>query len=159
MQLTLLISTLLLLAFQDIRTRKVWVLLFPVVLVLSIGYKWNSFILEQYSWNLVFVVFSLLSLTLYLTIKERRLVAVWKGYFSIGDILYLLAIVPLFNFPLYLFYFTTGTFLCLLTHATSLLLSKKAKKSVPYAGYMSIYLIPTLLFENQVQYLIIQLLS
>ena len=159
MQLTFLISTLLLLAFQDIRTRKVWVLLFPLVLGLSIGYTLEEIKLERCIWNLVFVVFSLFCLTLYLTFKEHRLVAVWKGYFSIGDILYLLAIVPLLNFPLYLFYFTIGTFFCLLTHAIILLLSKKTQKSVPYAGYMSLYLIPTLLFENQVQYLILQLIN
>jgi hypothetical protein len=159
MQLLFLILILFILAWQDIQSRKVWVLLFPILLGLSIFYKYNTLSIEQIVWNLGFVLFSLLSLTLYLTFKEKRIVAVWKGYFSIGDILFLLAITPLMIFPVYLFYFTIGTFLCIVFHTSILIMKKKATKSIPYAGYMSLILIVSLYFEQKLLQLITHLIS
>ena len=89
-------------------------------------------------------------LTLYLTLKTKQLVLIWKGYFSWGDILFLVAITPLFWFPTYLVYFTVGTMLSLVIHTVVLITQKKRTKTVPYAGYMSLVLIGYLFIEPHV---------
>lgn len=146
--LILIILVLLVLGWQDIRSRSVWVFLFPLLFVFSLWYKWDTLQLSQCLWNLGFLVFSFLGLTFYLTIKERQLVAIWKGYFSWGDILYLLSIVPLLNFSSYLIYFTFGTIVTLLIHTTVLLTQRKATKTIPYAGYMALVLVVYLYVES-----------
>lgn len=150
MAFTLLLLTLLFLALQDVRNRQVWVILFPVICGLSLWYKWQTIDFEQLIWNLGFVLVCLLGLTLYLTLKTKQLVLIWKGYFSWGDILFLLAITPLLYFPTYLVYFTFGTMLSLVIHTVILITQKKARKSVPYAGYMSLVLIGYLFIEAHV---------
>jgi len=147
---TLLLISLLLLAFQDVRKRQVWVILFPIICGLSLWYKWQTIDFEQLIWNFGFVLVCLLGLTLYLTLKTKQLVLIWKGYFSWGDILFLLAITPLLYFPTYLVYFTFGTMLSLVIHTVILITQKKARKSVPYAGYMSLVLMGYLFIEPHV---------
>lgn len=150
MAFTLLLLTLLVLAFQDVRKRQVWVLLFPIICGLSLWYKWQTMQWEQLIWNLGFILVCLLGLTLYLTLKTKQLVLIWKGYFSWGDILFLVAITPLLWFPTYLVYFTVGTILSLVIHTVVLITQKKTTKSVPYAGYMSLVLIGYLFIEPHV---------
>ena len=155
--LILIILVLLVLGWQDIRSRSVWVFLFPLLFVFSLWYKWDTLQLSQCLWNIGFLVFSFLGLTLYLTFKERQLVAIWKGYFSWGDILFLLSIVPILWFAPYLLYFTLGTIISLLIHTTILLTQPNPPKSIPYAGYMSFVLIGFLFIESKVLDFIIYL--
>jgi hypothetical protein len=157
MPFTLLVLSFLVLAFQDVRNRQVWVILFPIICGLSLWYKWQTIQWEQVLWNLGFVLVCLLGLTLYLILKTKQLVLIWKGYFSWGDILFLVAITPLLWFPTYLVYFTLGTMLSLVIHTVILITQKKATKSVPYAGYMSLVLIGYLFIESKIVQLITNL--
>jgi hypothetical protein len=121
---------------------------FPLLLI---GSFWIN---EAWLWidvlsNVGFLVGSLLALTVYLTLKEGRLVNITKGYFSWGDILFLLALAPLFAFRGYLIFFTFGTCLTLLMHIVASMI--KRQKTIPYAGYMAIVGIGFLVFQEQIQ--------
>lgn len=92
-------------------------------------------------------------LTLYVSMKQKKLTAIWKGFFSWGDILFLLAVVPLFPFEKYILYFTFGTCISLLIFLIDLLITKKVK-TIPYAGNMSLVLIGFYFVQNQLLQLI-----
>ncbi|MDX2362478.1 MAG: hypothetical protein QNK23_16845 [Crocinitomicaceae bacterium] len=87
-------------------------------------------------YNLGFIVGNLSVLTLYLSLKHGQVINITKGFFSLGDILFLLALTPLFSFSIYIFFFTFGTFLVLFIHgAVNMVWSQK---TIPFAGYMGI---------------------
>ena len=148
MQIYLFIALLVLCFYQDVRFRGIHWVVFPLLLI---GSFWVN---DAWLWgdvlaNVGFLVGSLLALTLYLSIKESRLVNITKGYFSWGDILFLIALAPLFAFRGYLIFFTFGTCITLLMHIVASLI--KRQKTIPYAGYMAIVGIGFLVFQEQIQ--------
>lgn len=126
----------LLVFYQDIKYKAVHWILFPLLLLISMLIGWETHTIHSWLFNLGFVVFILGALTFYLTIKKRRLVNITDGFFSLGDILFLLAIIPLFDFQSYMVFFTLGTFFTLLLHLSVHLF--KPQTVIPYAGYMSL---------------------
>lgn len=150
MKLYLLLIILSWIFVQDVRQRAVYWFLFPVLCAVGIWYKWNSLLIEMIKWNTFFIVFCLLMLSFYVSIKEKTWTPIWKGYFSWGDICFLGAIIPILPFPTFLVYFTFGTILALFIHTISLLKNEKVN-TIPYAGYMAATLIPVLLLEHKLQ--------
>lgn len=148
MSLYLIIAVFIVIFYQDLKHRAVHWAVFPVLFGLSI---WSSYPL---SWDVIlnasFVLFTLVLLTVYLSIKHQKFVSITKGFFSWGDILFLLAIVPLFSFHLYIYFFTFGTILSLVYHLIAMMV--KRQKTIPYAGYMSLTAIPYLVLANKTNY-------
>lgn len=151
----LLILILLFIFFQDLKLRAVYWFLFPIVLALSVWVGLETSNLENMLWSFSFFIFSMGFLTLYLSLKQGKLINITKGFFSWGDILFLLAIIPLFSFHLYLMFFTLGTIGTLLIHAIVLLVSK-GDKTIPFAGYMSLLLTSYLIFDTRINDFILQ---
>ena len=151
----LLLFILIIIFVQDIRIRAVYWFLFPLVFVLSLWYRWQEITYDRFQWNGMFILFSLLFLTLYISLKQQQITAIWKGFFSWGDILFLLSIIPLFSFFPFLVYFTLGTVLTLVFHLMYILRTKQSQ-TIPYAGNMSLLLVVVLLFENTFNNLLIQ---
>lgn len=151
----LLLFILIIIFVQDIRIRAVYWFLFPLVFVLSLWYRWQELTYDRFQWNGMFILFSLLFLTLYISLKQQQITAIWKGFFSWGDILFLLSIIPLFSFFPFLVYFTLGTVLTLVFHLMYILRTKQSQ-TIPYAGNMSLLLVVVLLFENTFNNLLIQ---
>lgn len=154
MEKFLLIPVLLFIFFQDLKFRAVYWFIFPIVLGLSIWIGLTTSNTENMLWSFFFFIFSMGGLTLYLSIKEGRFVNISKGYFGLGDILFLVTIIPIFPFHIYLVFFTIGTILSLLIHGIVLSIAK-GDKTIPYAGYMSLLLIPYLAFNNLINHFIL----
>lgn len=133
--------------FQDVRYRGVHWFVFPVLLAACFYYTFDQISLLQMGLNCAFLIVLLLSLTIYLSLKENRLVAITDGYFSLGDILFLVAIAPLFELRMYMFFFVVGTISTLLIHLVVNLIRRQ--KTLPYAGYMSIAGIIYLFMEKR----------
>lgn len=123
--------------FQDVKYRGVHWFVFPLLIVGTVLYRDGQMEWQQMGYNLAFVIVLLSSLTLYLTLKQGTLIVITQGYFSWGDILFLLALIPLFDVRTYMFYFIIGTIGSLLIHIAASRF--QSQKSVPYAGYMSIF--------------------
>ncbi len=140
-----LIMFLLIIFFQDLKHKAVYWFLFPLVFILSLMITWNENTLVNFASNLLILLVLMFGLISYLSIKLRKLTNPLKGFFALGDVLFLLAILPLFNTYNYLFYFTTGTCFVLFVHLL-LMLFKKTGKEIPFAGYMALYLVGMLLF-------------
>ncbi len=122
--------------YQDIRYRGIHWLAFPLLFLSALWWQqdvqWINLL-----YNLAFIGGLMLLLTLYLSLREQRFVAITKGYFSWGDILFLLAVIPLFSPADFMLFFTAGTFVSLIIHALTMLVRKQ--ESVPYAGYMALF--------------------
>lgn len=137
---------------QDIWFRGVYWFIFPAVLLFSLWLKYDQLSLDRILLNVTFLFVLLGSLTLYLSIKNQELVNITKGFFSWGDILFLLSIVPLFEPYVFVTFFTLGTILSLLIHVLVSII--KSQKTVPYAGYMALVGIAFLLLEDRLTQMI-----
>jgi len=143
------IAILVLCFYQDVRFRGVHWFVFPLILAGAIALNWNELNLTTLAYNTGFLLFLLLGLTLYLSLKEQRLVNVTKGYFATGDILFLVAMIPLFTFQWFVIFFTFGTIITLIFHLIAAMI--KPQKTIPYAGYMAVVGIGYVTFSEQLQ--------
>lgn len=146
------ITILVLCVYQDVRYRGIHWFVFPLVLAGALMQNWSEFDLIVLAYNIGFVVFLLLGLTLYLSLKEGKLINITNGYFSVGDILFLLALTPLFSIQWFVIFFTFGTIATLIFHLIASMI--KPQKTIPYAGYMAIVCIGYLVFHDQLHQLI-----
>lgn len=147
------IALLILCTYQDIRFRGIHWVIFPLILLGAIVLRWDELNPITLIWNAGFLLFLLLGLTLYLSVKEQRLVNITNGYFATGDVLFLIAIIPLFTFHWFVLFFTIGTLLTLVFHLVASMI--KPQKTIPYAGYLAIVGIGYVTFSNQLHQLIL----
>jgi hypothetical protein len=147
------IAILVLCFYQDVRSRGIYWAVFPLILSGAIALNWNELNVITLLYNTGFLATLLLGLTLYLSLKEQRLVNITKGYFSVGDILFLIAMIPLFTFQWFIIFFTFGTIITLIFHLIAAMI--KPQKTIPYAGYMALVGIGYVTFSDQLQNLIL----
>lgn len=147
-----LIALFALIVYQDIRYRGIHWLVFPLLILNSIAYQFENIDWMMILQNLAILAVLLGGLTLYLFVREKRLVNMTRGYFSLGDILFLLAIVPLFETNSFLLFFTAGTALALVFHIIASMIT--IQKNLPYAGYMAISAAAFLLFSHPIHSLL-----
>lgn len=128
--------------YQDFKLRKIHVIL-PVLVFssgLALVMQKGTFIAEELFFSIGFIVLNFVVLTLYFSLKNKALLNPFRSYIGLGDLLYLLAVAPLFMFRAYIVYFVLGMILSLILYA----LFKRiysSSKTIPLAGYMSLFLI------------------
>lgn len=146
MEYVLLITLLVLCFYQDVKSRGIHWVIFPALLAASIYMARTYISVEQILYNLMYITFMLGVLTLYLSLKKGKLTFPTNGYFAWGDILFLIAVTPLFSFQSFMLFFTIGTCVTLIFHLIASMI--KVQKSVPYAGYMAIFGIGYIFLEK-----------
>lgn len=134
--------------WQDKRQRAVHWVLFLLLFITSLGIKWEETQFENLLFNVFLIIFLLGTLTLYLTFKNGKLINITHGYFSWGDILFLVAVIPLFETYSFIVFFTMGTLISLMFHITAQIF--KPQPTVPFAGYMGLLTIGYLFFETRI---------
>lgn len=147
------IAVLVLCFYQDVRFRGIHWVLFPLILAGAMALNWENLNWTTIAYNAGFLMVLLLGLTLYLSLKFEKWINITDGFFSIGDILFLVAIIPLFTFQWYIVFFTFGTMLTLVFHVVATVF--KPQDSIPYAGYMALVGIAYATFSEQLQQLLI----
>lgn len=147
------IAVLVLCFYQDVRFRGIHWVLFPLILAGAMALNWENLNWTTIAYNAGFLMVLLLGLTLYLSLKFEKWINITDGFFSIGDILFLVAIIPLFTFQWYVVFFTFGTMLTLVFHVVATVF--KPQDSIPYAGYMALVGIAYATFSEQLQQLLI----
>ncbi len=134
--------------FQDVKYRgvhwSVFLLLLASAAIYGSGLAW-----QDVGFNLLFLAGLMSALTLYLSLKQGHIVNITEGYFSWGDILFLIVLTPLFEWRMYMLVFVFGTIGVLLLHLIAHLV--KPQKTVPYAGYMAAIVGIILFFQPQVE--------
>ena len=132
--------------YQDCKYQLIHVSIPVILLILSL---WNflhkEIPLRELIPSTVFLVLVITGLFVYVSLKSKKLVNPIDSFLGLGDILFFLAIIPLFYVTSYVVFFISGMFFSAITH---LLLGGNKKEHLPLAGYLSIYLI-VLLLVNQ----------
>jgi len=127
--------------FQDLKFRGINWFLFPLLLgiTLFLNPSQLSPSYTQMLMSILFLTVNLLVLFIYVSLKNKRLINIFKTHFGIGDVLFFIAVIPLFSFRNFILFFITGMIVSMVLH---LLLKHKQKKiTIPLAGYLSAYLI------------------
>ena len=124
--------------YQDFKHRKVNVYAL-ILLFLTLGYtgylELNTSIFPLIGINLLILSFLLLSLVIYYSIKKKKIYNIIDKEFGLGDVVFLLTIIPFFSFTNFLYFVITSVFMSFIY----LLLS--GNKVIPFAGIMAILLL------------------
>lgn len=138
MVLYILLLLLFVVFIQDFKTRRIYSMLLPIIFLTSIAYRWKTFDLHQVLLCNLYILILLISLTLYLSFKNKRFTLVWKGYLGLGDILFLVAVTPLFHVLEYIYFLTFSLLIIIILYLLSIVFIKR--KTIPLAGYLSVIL-------------------
>ncbi|MBL4648292.1 MAG: hypothetical protein JKY03_01075 [Aureispira sp.] len=135
----LLVLVFLLIIYQDFKERAISVWTIPLIFLLSLYLAWSDFIWEAWFllFNVSFIAVQLLGVSLYFSLKHRQWINVTKDYLGLGDVLFFLAITPLFA-PLQFCCFFVASLVFILLGAGIYHLSIHKLKTIPLAGAMSI---------------------
>lgn len=135
----LLLSVFFLILYQDCKDRKVYWFLYPaigiLVFLLQISISPVYSVLINSVFNLLFVAVLLSVCYLYATFRLKK--NLLKEVFGLGDVLFFIFIAFSFSIVSFLILFVFSLFFSLLLHFV--LQHKQAEKTVPLAGYMSLF--------------------
>lgn len=139
-------------AYQDFKFRAVYWWLFPVLLFACAEVVFLRTDLQlmfaNLFYNSVFLAIQLLLLTLYFTVKERRLVNILDGYFGLGDLLFLLAITVYLSFLNYVLFYLLSLFGIIAVGFLTQAMVKKPNPKIPLAGEQALVLVGFILVEQ-----------
>ncbi len=146
-----LLMILVLMAWQDFKFRAIYWWLFPLLLVGLLWLKIDGGEQATIPFNLLtnglFLSAQFLLLSLYFSIKERKWVNLFKAYFGLGDLLFLLCLTVYFSFLNYILFYIATLFLVILITVLTRLLSLKANTTIPLAGWQALMLCLLMLLE------------
>lgn len=125
--------------FQDSKYRHIHIGLPIVVFVASMYINRNSINVLDGLNTLLFIGINFITITVYFSIKKSKIQNPFKQYIGIGDLLFLIAVIPLFSFRNYVLFFISGMIVSLLLYV--IFQNKSSQKTIPLAGYLSLYII------------------
>ncbi len=125
---------------QDWKYRQIHVVLPITVLILSfyIVRQKNDFFFTTSSYNVLFFLTTLGILTLYMSIRNKRFLNPFQNYFGLGDVLFYVAVAPLFLLQSYILFFIFSLIFALVLQVGLKKISKE--KTVPLAGFAALFL-------------------
>lgn len=89
--------------------------------------------------NLTFVAIITGVLFCYVALREQRWTNIFKAHFGLGDLLFFIAISPLFGRENFMLFFISGMFFSLILHL--IISAIKQIGHVPLAGYLAMYIL------------------
>lgn len=144
MQLTLILILIVVLAiivFQDLKYREVHVLVLAAIFLVACGINYFETYLgiRDIAYNIAFIAINILGVMAYMSIKEKTFFNPIDKAIGLGDIVFFIAITPLFQTRKFILFFTLGLICSLLIFVAT----KKIRKhdTIPLAGYLSLVLL------------------
>lgn len=139
---------LLLVFFQDWKYRRIHVILPLVIFVCSLYAAGQANLLQLKSivFNLTFLVLTLAVLTLYMSFKNKQFLNPFQNYFGLGDLLFYMAVAPLFVIQNYILFFILS-----MVFAIGLQIGFKkiiTENTVPLAGFSALFLCLVILKDS-----------
>lgn len=136
-----LILVLTIVIYQDVRKRTIHAFLPCMLLIISCVLNFNSKELNFYDtlYNILFVAINILGVILYFSIKRKNFVNPIDKQIGLGDVVFFIAMAPLFNLQHFMLFFIFGLLFSLITHGIFLVF--KDTKTIPLAGYLALFLI------------------
>ncbi|WP_353780260.1 hypothetical protein [Winogradskyella sp. 3972H.M.0a.05] len=152
-----LILVLIITLYQDVKQRSIHILLPVASLLCCLGINFSSTDLEfkDFFQNLLFIAVNIFGLILYYSIKNKTFVNPIDSMIGLGDFLFLVSVAPLFKLKSFILFFIAGLIFSLVLH---LLINIKIKsKTVPLAGYLSVFLIVDIILSKVSNYSIVNI--
>lgn len=140
------VACLLLIIYQDLRINAIswWPL--PIIFFLSIHLalmKLKFSELLHYSIiNFSFIVFQILILTVYFSIKKRKLTNIIDTYIGLGDILFFIILCISFSTINFILFFTFSTLIALIISVSIQKTRTKPFRKIPLVGLMGLIYLP-----------------
>lgn len=132
---------LLLVSFQDFRSRTVYAVVFPLLFLSNLIVN-LPFAEEGHWWDLLFnfllVTGNLLLASVYFSVKNRALVNVAGKMIGWGDVLFFVCICPLFSFADFCIFFPLSLLVSLLIWLPVFAWRKEQRNRIPLAGLQAI---------------------
>jgi len=132
--------------YQDIKDRTIHVLWFVVIFIATglINYELtNDWIDSVYA--LLFLIVNISVLFLYTSVKNKRIINIFQSHLGLGDVLFFIAIIPLFSVRNFILFFITGMIVSMILHLLFNTFQKQL--TIPLAGYLSLFLISILSYS------------
>lgn len=136
----------LLIAYQDIKYRHIHFVLPILTMIDAIILNYTNFSMINTLYILVFLLIVFSVLIVYFSLKRNKFINILKEDIGLGDIILLVAFVPLFTLRNYILFFITGMLFSLLLFA--IFYKYYRHKTIPLAGYLSIYMFFILLISS-----------
>lgn len=136
---------------QDFRERSISWYLIPLVFfsavsvsVLEAGILIS---LKNLVINLMILSIEIFLLYAWIRLRTKTRVNIRNGFLGIGDVLFFVALTPLFSASTYVLFITGASFLVLITFGIYVLVKRNSGYKIPLAGGIAVLLIPVLLFR------------
>jgi len=100
-------------------------------------------------YNLIFLFAQLLLISVYFSVKEKKIVIITKDYLGIGDILFLICLAFFFSPLNFMAFYFGSLFIILVGVLLYMLLKKQVKPQLPLAGLQAILLM-SLIITNSI---------
>jgi hypothetical protein len=138
----LILAVLLLIFFQDIKDRSVYWCFFPALAILFVALLLVQHHLFSAIWqasliNFAFLLFQFLIVSIYFSIKNRRLVNIMDELLGWGDILFLLCMACYLSMLNFMFFYIASLVVSLVIWLVWLVFSNKKNKHIPLAGFQA----------------------
>jgi len=156
--LAILLLCLVLVFIQDIKYRRIHVILPIIIFIVSffiIPVKKYD-LLEILLFNTGFFFITLGILTLYMSLKSKKFLNPFHHYFGLGDLLFYVAVTPLFLLKNYILYFILSLIFAILMQFGLKKIIRE--ETVPLAGFAALFLFIILLKDSFIDFQKISLL-
>ncbi|OFX83095.1 MAG: hypothetical protein A2W99_13335 [Bacteroidetes bacterium GWF2_33_16] len=128
--------------YQDFKYLAISWWTIPALLILAVVngilYSDTEQLVSGFIWNMVFLAFQFIIITLYFTIKNKQLVNITKNYLGIGDMLFFIFLAISFEPVHFILFFTTSLLTILLIFALLKAFRLFTNSQIPLAGGISI---------------------
>jgi hypothetical protein len=135
----LILSSLVIIIVQDFKQRQISWVLIPVALAGFI-YKavfYKTSIVTDFLFNAAFICLQLICLTIYFSLKHKRVMNIINSYLGLGDVLFLLVVCSVFSPVNFILFYLSSMILTLSGMILYNVLSTKQSKDIPLAGAMA----------------------
>jgi len=136
-----LIAVLSFVLYQDFKQRQILWILLPLLLS---GFIIRAFVLHQTAglwsnsvFNLLFIFLQLTGISIYMSIKNKKLTNIINTYLGIGDILFFVVIAFAFSPILFIAFYVSALTLTAIGFMTYRLINKRGNPQIPLAGAMA----------------------
>lgn len=142
--LLFLLAVLLFVFFQDWKYRRIHVVLPLAIFLFSLYIIYlKSLSFKNMLLNTAFFLVTLSILVLYMSLKSRKFLNPFEHYFGLGDLLFYVAVTPLFILPNFIVFFILSmVFALVLQFAFKKVLTEH---TIPLAGFSALFLIIVLI--------------
>lgn len=141
----LIVITLVVLAWQDFRSRLISWWLIPVLLLAFVfagkeQISWNG-IGKYFLYNLAFLVLQFAIVWIWMSLRNRKPIRLIDSQIGLGDILFLVCIAAAFSTVNFLFFYTASLIAVLLIAVIIRMIRSSEKMLIPLAGAIAVPMI------------------